>query len=759
MRIMKSKNYILSIGVDNYASGYWRNLSNAVFDAQHLKNILVEKYSYEGFPSPLYNEEATNSEIFTSFNTINQILTKEDSLVIFFAGHGNMDPQTRKGFWIPSEGTLDRSTWIENSSIKNFLSDCPAKHILLIIDSCFSGTFLTTTRDGNVEKSYSDLNSKKSRWVISSGSEEKVSDGIPREHSPFCKKIIHFLSINDNENFSVSELFNYTRLLISTTNTQKPQCNYIDNIGHEDGELIFTLSDNIKTKIRKTIGIPNSELLKREYLSNISAEEKLASGKEILIVKSIISEKDFIILENFRFDDFGNKKIKFKDDVGVFDLDNPENNLKIIRRFATVMGLTNYLDKNPELLSGKVAYIEAHPDIEFVEEKLYCISYSQYLIQLFESNKKQMHCLHCDEKITDNNSYMIEFDDYGFPTAVGNVHNNCLRPIDRILGRSVYQDINESNYLKNFDFDKWRTLLENGQGQLTGLFKNDNLPNINVLSWNPENNLNAGSYCIKINYDNGDTQFVMLGKKIQRFSDNEIDIWMEKFTTSIKTDKFCKIVESGTYGSEDLLKEIKKSNETISYVTSYEKVKYSKLFESDISTLINDYTPLCYFTNSNNELLEIDDLTIFITNPQIIDFYIKNWENFTVIKNKFRVRIVESDLELGNLISVHYKNNKKFVINPFFNLTTNSLKSGLVIENIEEIIKHSPKFKTNLKKGDKVSIMINPEAEKLPYGIVLEDPFVDDTGEICAFFSPIENDEVLDLVYIMPLKLLRKIIL
>ena len=160
MRIMKSKNYILSIGVDNYASGYWRNLSNAVFDAQHLKNILVEKYSYEGFPSPLYNEEATNSEIFTSFNTINQILTKEDSLVIFFAGHGNMDPQTRKGFWIPSEGTLDRSTWIENSSIKNFLSDCPAKHILLIIDSCFSGTFLTTTRDGNVEKSYSDLNSK-----------------------------------------------------------------------------------------------------------------------------------------------------------------------------------------------------------------------------------------------------------------------------------------------------------------------------------------------------------------------------------------------------------------------------------------------------------------------------------------------------------------------------------------------------------------------------------------------------------------------
>lgn len=219
---MPSNNYIFAIGIDDYSSPLWKNLNNAMLDAETLTEILKKRYSFEAFPDNLYNSNATKSEIFNSLNSLNQMVTEEDSLIIFFAGHGNMDPATKKGFWIPTNGTLDRSTWIENSSIKNFISDCPAKHILLIIDSCFSGTFLTTTRNGNLERTYLDLNSKKSRWVISSGGEEKVSDGLPNKHSPFGKKIFDFLNKNDNESSSVSELFNCIQLLISSRNNHPP---------------------------------------------------------------------------------------------------------------------------------------------------------------------------------------------------------------------------------------------------------------------------------------------------------------------------------------------------------------------------------------------------------------------------------------------------------------------------------------------------------------------------------------------------------
>lgn len=753
---MMPQNYIFAIGIDTYSTQYWKNLNNAVLDAKTITEILVEKYNYEEFPNNLYNENANKSEIFNCFTTLNNSITESDNLVIFFAGHGNMDPISKKGFWIPSDATLDRSTWIENSSIKNFLSDCPAKHILLIIDSCFSGTFLTTTRSFNIEKSYSDLQSKKSRWVITSGSEEKVSDGVLNEHSPFLKIIIGFLTKNDNKYFSVVELFNYTQVLINSLKNQIPQCNYIDNIGHDDGELIFTLSQNPKTEINKTIGIPNSQILKEEYLANISTDNKLSSGKEVLIVQSIVDDKELMIIENFRFDENNNKKLRFKNDIAIIDEQRPELNWKVYKRFATITGLFNYLDKYPNLISKKTIFVRAHEDIETIEETPYCKYYSQYLVQLYNNNSNKMNCLHCGEKISDNSSYLIEFDEVGYNVSVGNVHEICLRPIDRILGKSIYENITKSNFLLNFDYERWIYLIENGQGQLTGLFKNKNINPINILSWNPENNINNGRYCIKINYDSGESKFVMLGKQIQRFTDNEIDEWLNRFNESILEYKPCKILETGVNGYENIIEKIIEPKQTISYVTRYEKSLYSKQYEAYDTSLINDYTPLCYFTNEKDELINFTSLVPLVSNPELIEKYIENWNDNNYHLNQFKIKIIESDLELGNLINIYYSKDLLFVINPFFDKPNQKLKAGLVIKTIDQIKKEAFE-KNKLRKGDKVNVLINPNAKKLPLGILVEDEFIDEEGEPCVIFNPIENGKPLKMAYKIPSKIIKKV--
>jgi uncharacterized caspase-like protein len=105
---MTSINYIFSIGIDKYESPHWKNLNNAVLDGKELTKVLVDKYSFENYPENLYDGLAKKSEIYTAFNSLNQVATENDRVIIFFAGHGNMDYQTKRGFWIPTDGTNDR---------------------------------------------------------------------------------------------------------------------------------------------------------------------------------------------------------------------------------------------------------------------------------------------------------------------------------------------------------------------------------------------------------------------------------------------------------------------------------------------------------------------------------------------------------------------------------------------------------------------------------------------------------------------------
>ena len=58
--------------------------------------------------------------IYMSFTSINQVVDSLDNLIILFTGHGQMNPQTNRGYWVPTDGTTNPSTLIENAIIKDF---------------------------------------------------------------------------------------------------------------------------------------------------------------------------------------------------------------------------------------------------------------------------------------------------------------------------------------------------------------------------------------------------------------------------------------------------------------------------------------------------------------------------------------------------------------------------------------------------------------------------------------------------------------
>jgi hypothetical protein len=234
------KNYLFVIAIDKYSNGKILPLNNAVHDAIKLTEILTQKYSYELITESLFNEEATRKKIIEELNKISYLVTKEDSLIIYFAGHGEVNPLTKKGYWVPFDAENSISDFVPNSTIIDILSGIDIKHLLLIIDSCFSGSFLNQMRSTN-ELHYQKLNNSNSRWIISSGRSEKVSDGKAGEGSPFSVILIEYLNKNFETTFSVGELAVAISKGVGSISKQQPLFGFVRELGHQDGQLVFNL--------------------------------------------------------------------------------------------------------------------------------------------------------------------------------------------------------------------------------------------------------------------------------------------------------------------------------------------------------------------------------------------------------------------------------------------------------------------------------------------------------------------------------------
>jgi uncharacterized caspase-like protein len=219
---LNGKNYILTIAIDKYKDNSFKLLNNAKFDAKRFQTILIEKYGFDDVQDPLLDALASRANIIDALNNLGGVLTGNDKLIIYFAGHGLIHPKTKKGFWIPYDATHNSShNYINNSTIIDSIEAIDAKHILVISDSCFAGTLLTQTRGFDVNKHYIKLDEKKSRWLLASGREEKVSDGLPGKGSPFANSLISFFENNKATCFSFSELaVNVTKDTGSIANQQ-----------------------------------------------------------------------------------------------------------------------------------------------------------------------------------------------------------------------------------------------------------------------------------------------------------------------------------------------------------------------------------------------------------------------------------------------------------------------------------------------------------------------------------------------------------
>ncbi|MBS0556104.1 MAG: caspase family protein [Proteobacteria bacterium] len=240
------KYYALIIGNDNYAA--FPALGSAAEDAKAVAGVLQSRYGYD--VKLLAN--ANRFEILSALNDLREALTDQDNLLVYYAGHGEIDAQ-RQGYWLPVDAQLNQpNSWISNRAISDILTTMQARHVLVIADSCYSGTMtrsaLATFGGGMADNVWGDwvktMVAGRSRTALTSGGVQPVADAASKGgHSVFATALLTVLRDN-NQLLTGQELFREIAggMALRGANAglqQAPEYAPIQFAGHEAGEFFL----------------------------------------------------------------------------------------------------------------------------------------------------------------------------------------------------------------------------------------------------------------------------------------------------------------------------------------------------------------------------------------------------------------------------------------------------------------------------------------------------------------------------------------
>jgi TPR repeat protein len=238
--------YALIIGNNDYV--YLTDLTTAVNDAKAVEEVLRSKYGFK--TRLLFN--ANRYAMLSALNQMRETLTENDSLLIYYAGHGELDEVNLRGHWLPTDAEPDSdANWISNVAITDILNVMSAKHVLVVADSCYSGA-MTRSSLARLQpgisirlkaKWYKTMVRTRARVALTSGGLEPVLDRGGGEHSIFAKAFLEVLEENEEvlEGYRLyREVYERVKQAAEKLHVdQEPQYAPIKYAGHEAGEFFL----------------------------------------------------------------------------------------------------------------------------------------------------------------------------------------------------------------------------------------------------------------------------------------------------------------------------------------------------------------------------------------------------------------------------------------------------------------------------------------------------------------------------------------
>lgn len=247
-----ANSWAIVIGINDYA--HWPKLEHARHDARAVASTLTGQF---GFPASqvivLEDGQATRNNILAAFHDrlADAGTGRDDRVFVFFAGHG----ATRRlasgrdlGYIIPVDSRpadFARDA-IAMTDIQNIAESLRAKHVMFVMDACYSG--LGLTRAGPSPAAFLRDNARRSarQMLTAGGGDQQVADGGPNGHSVFTWVLLQALAgkgdLNGDGLITGTELAAYVAPAVAAVAQQTPAFGSLP--GSQGGEFVFELAEN-----------------------------------------------------------------------------------------------------------------------------------------------------------------------------------------------------------------------------------------------------------------------------------------------------------------------------------------------------------------------------------------------------------------------------------------------------------------------------------------------------------------------------------
>jgi hypothetical protein len=211
--------HALLIGIDDY-SGEWADLPNTVKDVAEVgKRLQANDERWAKNLRVVPAAQATQDQIIDELDLLRdpQRVGAEDAVLVYFAGHGHYVDSDSEQYWLVAadartkEPRKKEGGFVHSDNILDFLRMCPAKHVLVVLDTCFGARVFGPSRGEVLRDSPKPaagprdprLRRASRQILVSAGKRATATDGAG-EVSPFCRAFVAAITPGDGKPRAVS---------------------------------------------------------------------------------------------------------------------------------------------------------------------------------------------------------------------------------------------------------------------------------------------------------------------------------------------------------------------------------------------------------------------------------------------------------------------------------------------------------------------------------------------------------------------------
>ena len=309
------ESHALVIAVADYEAG-WSRLPGVLQETQAIELALEKKgFQVKRVVNP--DEAKLKSEFEAFIDTYGY--DENNRLLVFFSGHGYSRKGHSKGYLVPvdapdprrdEKGFLRKA--LPMSQVLAWCRQMEAKHVLLLFDSCFSGTIFKTKALPKVPPHISSITSRPVRQIITAGD---AGEEVPAK-SVFARCFLRALQgeadLSKDGYVTGSELGMYLHdKVLSYRTGQTPQYGKIRDVDLDEGDFVFLTSSPIMRAAQETPVAKTDRDLQAAKVRTSSERNDSSCEFDSQAVANL-STPDQEIVGGLRFSDFDPAPLKYR---------------------------------------------------------------------------------------------------------------------------------------------------------------------------------------------------------------------------------------------------------------------------------------------------------------------------------------------------------------------------------------------------------------------------------------------------------------